>query len=72
MRTSLQRALQLGGYRVPAVPDGAQALSVARRLDPDLLILDVMMPGVGGIGACRVLRARRCSHPNLADRVHAG
>jgi two-component system response regulator MprA len=57
IRESLERALELEGYDVTAVADGVQALSVARRLPPDLVVLDVMMPGVDGIGVCQVLRA---------------
>ncbi len=57
IRESLQRALELEGYAVTAVVDGVAALSTLRQDVHDLAILDVMMPGVDGLGVCRVLRA---------------
>ncbi len=57
IRESLERALELEGYLVTSVADGVQALSAIRREAPDLIILDVMMPGVDGLGVCRVVRA---------------
>ncbi|MDQ6658892.1 MAG: response regulator transcription factor [Actinomycetota bacterium] len=57
IRESLERALGLEGYLVTAVADGVQALSAIRREVPDVVILDVMMPGVDGLGVCRVIRA---------------
>ncbi|OZM79012.1 response regulator transcription factor [Pseudonocardia sp. MH-G8] len=57
IRESLARALELEGYLVVGVDDGVQALTRARRDAFDVLILDVMMPGLDGLGVCRVLRA---------------
>jgi two-component system response regulator MprA len=57
IRESLERALELEGYAVTSVVDGVQALSKIRREVPDVVILDVMMPGVDGLGVCRVIRA---------------
>lgn len=65
IRKSLERALHLEGYRVSAVPDGVQALAAAHRERPDVLVLDVMMPGVDGLGVCRVLRAEGDRTPIL-------
>jgi two-component system response regulator MprA len=65
IRTSLARALELEGYDVVAVPDGAAALDAARQSPPDVLVLDVMMPGVDGLTVCRVLRAERDRTPIL-------
>jgi two-component system response regulator MprA len=65
IRTSLARALELEGYDVVAVPDGAAALDAARNEPPDVLVLDVMMPGVDGLTVCRVLRAERDRTPIL-------
>ncbi|WP_030571880.1 response regulator transcription factor [Streptomyces aureocirculatus] len=77
IRTSLERALTLEGYRVTSVPDGVQALAHAHTDPPDLLVLDVMMPGIDGLQVCRVLRAEGDRTPVLmltarvetADRI---
>lgn len=57
IRESLVRALELESYQVTEVADGVDALATARRDEFDVLIIDVMMPGVDGLGVCRVLRA---------------
>jgi signal transduction histidine kinase len=44
-------------YTVRCASDGAQALALARRLRPDLVLLDVVMPGIDGYETCRRLRA---------------
>lgn len=49
--------LQQAGHRVIAVANGVEALEAARRNDPDLIVLDVMMPGLSGIDVTRELRA---------------
>src|ERR1700754_2225836 len=53
----IRRYLEHEGHRVVVVHDGRAALEEARRYPPDLLVLDVMMPRVGGLDVCRVLRA---------------
>ena len=65
IRESLERALELEGYAVTAVADGVLALSAVRREVPDLVILDVMMPGVDGLGVCRVIRSEGLTVPIL-------
>lgn len=65
IRESLERALQLEGYRVRTAPDGVQALAAVHTEPADLLVLDVMMPGVDGLGVCRVLRAEGDRTPIL-------
>ncbi|MER7394624.1 response regulator transcription factor [Streptomyces sp. NPDC000151] len=77
IRTSLERALTLEGYRVLVVPDGVGALAAVHRDRPDMIVLDVMMPGIDGLAVCRVLRAEGDRTPVLmltarvetADRV---
>jgi DNA-binding response OmpR family regulator len=54
--------LEQAGYRVHAVGDGEAALAAATTLDPDLLLLDVMMPGLNGYEVCRRLRAHETAH----------
>jgi DNA-binding response OmpR family regulator len=50
--------LERGGFEVLKAKDAEQALSVLELETPDLIILDVMMPGMDGIELCRVLRQR--------------
>ena len=46
------------GFDVDAVSDGAQALSCAERFLPDLIVLDIMLPGMNGFDLCGALRRR--------------
>ncbi|QJT07054.1 response regulator transcription factor [Streptomyces asoensis] len=77
IRNALERALALEGYRVTAVADGVEALAHAHKNPPDVLVLDVMMPGIDGLQVCRVLRAEGDRTPILmltalvetADRI---
>jgi DNA-binding response OmpR family regulator len=52
----LEVNLNLDGYEVETATRGEQALERARETNPDLLILDVMMPGLDGWDTCRRLR----------------
>ncbi len=54
---SVRRALIYEGYDVEVAHDGEAALEAARRLNPDLVVLDVMLPGIDGVEVCRRLRA---------------
>jgi two-component system, OmpR family, response regulator MprA len=65
IRESLARALELDGYEVSLVPDGAAALATIRADRPDMAIVDLMMPNVDGLTLCRVLRAERDRLPIL-------
>ncbi len=49
--------LSAEGFNVEFVTDGAAALGEFRRVDPDLVLLDVMLPGLDGIQICHLLRA---------------
>jgi DNA-binding response OmpR family regulator len=49
--------LEQAGFDVTAVDNGLAALDTARAAPPDLVVLDVMMPGMSGIDVCRELRA---------------
>ncbi|MDY6918462.1 MAG: response regulator transcription factor [Chloroflexota bacterium] len=44
------------GYRVATATDGGAALDVARSERPDLIVLDIMLPGLDGLEVCRILR----------------
>ncbi len=52
----VRRYLTAEGHEAVVVHDGRAALEQARRLRPDLLVLDVMMPGLDGLQVCRTLR----------------
>src|SRR6266508_2841276 len=54
---SLRRALEYEGYRVSLAADGPGAVEAAGRLAPDLVVLDVMLPGIDGVTVCQRLRA---------------
>jgi len=53
----IRRYLVADGHSAVVVHDGRAAIGEARRLRPDLLVLDVMMPGLDGLQVCRTLRA---------------
>lgn len=48
--------LEQAGYQVVTVADGSSALDAARQQTPDLIILDIMLPGMDGLEVCRQLR----------------
>jgi two-component system response regulator MprA len=65
VRDALERALSLEGYRVDLAEDGAQALKKVATEEPDVIVLDVLMPGVDGLETCRRLRAEGHGLPVL-------
>src|SRR5437899_2066856 len=54
----LQLYLNSDGHRAELVYDGRAALERVRRHPPDLMVLDVMMPGLDGLELCRIVRAK--------------
>ncbi|MCL4170923.1 UNVERIFIED_CONTAM: hypothetical protein GTU68_008649, partial [Idotea baltica] len=54
---ALNVGLQREGFEVSVARDGAEALARFRELDPDLILLDVMLPLVSGVDVCREIRA---------------
>ena len=67
----LRRFLAADGHDVAVVHDGKAALDQARRRPPDLLVLDVSMPGMDGLSLCRVVR-RESDVPILVLTARAG
>jgi two-component system response regulator MprA len=65
VRDSLRRALGYAGYAVATAANGADALSSLSRSPADLVILDVLMPMLGGLDTCRALRERGNATPVL-------
>ncbi len=58
IRELLHRVLTDDGYQVITAGDGHQALAIAAEQRPDLILLDIMMPGLNGMDTCRQLRAQ--------------
>ena len=52
----IQYNLQSEGYEVATAKNGNEAIDMAKRINPDLIILDIMMPGRNGIEVCTLLR----------------
>jgi adenylate cyclase len=75
----LERALSAAGYEVLTAEDGPKALALIRSSAPDLVLLDVMMPGMSGYEVCQQIRAHEvtCLLPvvmltaltDVADRI---
>ncbi|MFD5714540.1 SpoIIE family protein phosphatase [Streptomyces pharetrae] len=74
MREYLTRILSMAGYEVTAVTDGVEALQAVRRDAPDLVVSDVMMPRLDGLGLVARLRGdtRTASVPVLLLSARAG
>jgi DNA-binding response OmpR family regulator len=56
-------ALKHAGYVIETAADGLQGVQKLDRYDPDLVITDIVMPAMEGIGAIREIRKRRLAHP---------
>jgi DNA-binding response OmpR family regulator len=54
----LSQALEADGYNVLVATSGETALDLVKRIEPDLILLDVMMPGIDGFETCRRLKAQ--------------
>ena len=55
---SLKRILESEGYGVALAPDGSSALLLMEEHEPDLVILDIMMPGLNGFQVLKSIRSR--------------
>ncbi|MCK6538816.1 MAG: response regulator [Anaerolineales bacterium] len=62
-RETLVSILEPEGYRLVLAEDGRRALEQAKAIQPDVILLDVMMPGLNGFEVCRLVRAE----DNLAE-----
>jgi len=65
VRESLRRSLEFNGYDVQLAADGAEALAGIGAADPDVVIMDVMMPRLDGIEATKALRSAKNDVPIL-------
>ena len=57
VRRSLQAMLERGHYKVETVQDGVEALRILPSFMPELVLLDILMPGMDGLETCRQIRA---------------
>jgi two-component system phosphate regulon response regulator PhoB len=55
IRHLVKTTLEMNDYKVIEAPDGDKAVEIARKLKPDIIIMDLMMPGMDGIEATRLL-----------------
>lgn len=62
-RNVLGETLEKEGFEVLLAPDGETAIKVALKATPDVILLDVMMPGIDGFETCRRLKANPATHP---------
>jgi two-component system response regulator MprA len=58
----IRLGLRYEGFHVESASDGEQGVTAAQRINPDLVILDVMMPGIDGLEVCRRLRDNPTTH----------
>jgi two-component system response regulator MprA len=65
VRRMLDRTLAAEGFDVAVAADGGGALGAVERAAPDVIVLDVAMPGVDGLAVCRRLRSRGLATPIL-------
>ena len=71
VRDSLRRSLEFNGYTVELASDGAEALARVPQIDPDAIIMDVMMPRLDGLEATRALRGAGNDVPILVLTARA-
>jgi two-component system, OmpR family, response regulator MprA len=65
IRRMLDRTLSAEGYAVESVVEGGDALAAVEHSTPDLIVLDVGLPGLDGLAVCRRLRAKGLATPVL-------
>ncbi|MFB1036385.1 MAG: response regulator, partial [Sinobacterium sp.] len=59
----LNEALELAGLSVLIALEGKQAITIAQKITPDIILLDAIMPNMDGFETCKLLKA----NPKLAD-----
>ncbi len=69
---ALRYNLTAEGYEVNAAADGGDGLRLAREWDPDLIVLDLMLPGMSGLDVCRTVRRSGSVTPILMLTARAG
>ena len=56
LQETLAYNLEHQGYQVFTASDGNKAIELAKECNPDLILLDIMLPGIDGFEVCRILR----------------
>jgi DNA-binding response OmpR family regulator len=69
---SMRLALQAKGYEIQVARDGNQGLAMAEREDPDLVILDMMMPRMGGYPVLEHFRGKTDAPPIIMITANEG
>jgi DNA-binding response OmpR family regulator len=59
LQETLQYNLEKQGYSVETIGDGRLAVDAARKFNPDLILLDIMLPGLDGFEICKILRREK-------------
>ncbi|MEK7859186.1 MAG: response regulator [Elusimicrobiota bacterium] len=54
---NLQALLSAKGYQASVARDGAEGVAMARKLHPDLMLLDIILPKIGGFDVCKLLKS---------------
>ena len=62
-RENISAILEGRGYHLEFAPSGLEAIQITRKLNPDLILLDIMMPGMDGYQVCKIIR----DDPNLRE-----
>ena len=60
---TLQDTLESEGYKVEVVSDGEKAIEMTKQFKPDLMLLDLMLPGMSGYEICKTIRASKYTFP---------
>ena len=63
MRESLAAMLEASGYKVIIAENGAEAVEIAAKELPSLIMLDIHMPKMNGLNACKAIKANRITKP---------
>ena len=72
-RWTIQKNLQRAGFTVSAAADGEEGLRLALQESPDLIVLDMLLPKMGGLEVLRLLkRVLAAHHPNSAKAAGHG
>ena len=70
IRELLRFNLEKAGYNLFLAEDGEKALTLARKHSPDIILLDLMLPGVDGLEVCRTLKKDPELQPNPHRHGH--